>query len=141
MSEVFKTERRIEFRDTDMAGIVHFSNFFAYMEQAEHALLRNLNLGVFCEIEGREFSFPRVNAQCNYRQSIRFEDVIEIHVVVKKIGIKSITYGFRFFHDQTPVADGSITVVCCVLNPGEGPESIPTPQKFINAIKTYLVED
>lgn len=140
MSEVFKTERLIEFRDTDMAGIAHFSNFFAYMEQAEHALLRNLNLGVVSEFDGREISFPRVHAECNYRQSIRFEETIEIHVVVEKIGTKSITYGFQFFRDQTPVADGSITVVCCLLSHGERPESIPTPQKFIDLIKPYLVD-
>ena len=46
MGKVFKTRRRVEFRDTDMAGIVHFSVFFAYMEQAEHELLRSLGLGV-----------------------------------------------------------------------------------------------
>lgn len=140
MSEVFKTERRIEFRDTDMAGIVHFSNFFAYMEQAEHALLRSLDLGVICKMDGREISFPRVNAECNYRQAIRFEEIIEIHVVVQKIGTKSLTYGFQFFRDQALVADGSITVVCCLLNHGERPESIPTPQQFITAIKPYLVD-
>lgn len=58
MSEVFKTKRRVEFRETDMAGIVHFSNFFAYMEQAEHALLRSLDLGVMCNIDGRTLAFP-----------------------------------------------------------------------------------
>ena len=141
MPEVFKTQRRIEFRDTDMAGIAHFSNFFAYMEQAEHALLRSLDLGVICEIDGREISFPRVNATCNYRQAIRFEEIIDIHIVVEKIGTKSITYGFRFFRDDVPVADGSITVVCCLLNHGERPESVATPQKFIDAIKPYLIED
>ena len=49
MGQVFKTQRRVEFRDTDTAGIVHFSNFFAYMEQAEHALLRSIDLGVICD--------------------------------------------------------------------------------------------
>jgi 4-hydroxybenzoyl-CoA thioesterase/acyl-CoA thioester hydrolase len=140
MPEVFKTERRVEFRDTDMAGIAHFSNFFAYMEQAEHALLRSLGLGVICEIDGREISFPRVNAQCDYLNAIRFEEMIEIHVSVQKIGTKSITYGFEFFHEGTPVAKGSITVVCCLLKHGQRPESVPTPEKFTDAIKPYLVD-
>jgi acyl-CoA thioester hydrolase len=140
MSKIFETQRRIEFRDTDMAGIAHFSNFFVYMEQAEHELLRSLNLAVICEIDGREISFPRVSANCDYRQAIRFEEIIQIHVVVEKIGTKSITYGFKFFRDETPVADGSITVVCCLMEHGKPPESIPTPQAFIDAIKPYLVD-
>jgi len=59
MSQTFKHRRIIEFRDTDMAGIVHFSNFFSYMEQAEHAFLRSVDLGVFCEIDGE--SAPKVS--------------------------------------------------------------------------------
>lgn len=35
-----ESERRVECRDADAAGIVHFSAFFVYLEQAEHELLR-----------------------------------------------------------------------------------------------------
>jgi len=138
MSEIFSTKRRVEFRETDTAGIVHFSNFFAYMEQAEHELLRHVGMGVICEIDGQSISFPRVNAECNYRLAIRFEDVIDIHVVVKRIGSKSITYGFEFQLDGKVVADGSITVVCCRFEHGKKPVGIETPQKFIDAIKPWL---
>ena len=36
----FKVVRRVEFSETDMAGIVHYSNFFRYMEAAEHGFFR-----------------------------------------------------------------------------------------------------
>lgn len=140
MGQVFKTQRRVEFRDTDTAGIVHFSNFFAYMEQAEHALLRSIDLGVICEIDGQTISWPRVNAQCNYRNAIKFEEIIDIHVSVTKIGTKSLTYGFKFFRDQTPVADGSITVVCCVFEHGKPPSSIPIPAGFVEKVKPFLIQ-
>jgi 4-hydroxybenzoyl-CoA thioesterase/acyl-CoA thioester hydrolase len=139
MSKVFKTQRRVEFRDTDTAGIVHFSNFFAYMEQAEHEFLRSLNLGVICEVDGQNISWPRVNAECNYRNAIRFEEIVDVHLSVLKIGTKSITYGFKFFREKTPVADGSITVVCCLFDHGKKPHSIPTPTQFAETIKPYLV--
>lgn len=141
MPEVFKTERRVEFRDTDTAGIVHFSNFFAYMEQAEHAFLRSLGLGVICQIEGQNISWPRVNAQCNYRNAIRFEEIIAIHVTVTKIGTKSVTYGFKFYRDETPVADGSITAVCCLFEHGKRPQSVATPQSFVDAIRPFCAVD
>lgn len=141
MSQVFKTNRRVEFRDTDTAGIVHFSNFFAYMEQAEHAFLRSIGLGVIHEVDGINISWPRVNAECNYRNAIKFEEIIDIEVRVARIGSKSVKYQFRFFRDETPVADGSITVVCCLFEHGKKPESIETPKSFVDAIMPYLVSE
>jgi tetratricopeptide (TPR) repeat protein len=35
----FTTTRRVEFGDTDMAGIMHFANFFRFMEAAETSFL------------------------------------------------------------------------------------------------------
>ena len=141
MPETFKHTRRIEFRDTDMAGIVHFSNFFAYMEQAEHALLRSIGLGVICTIDGQEISFPRVNANCNYRQAIKFEEMIDVEVSVARIGTKSITYDFQFLREETQVADGSITVVCCIFERGKKPESVVIPEGFTEKIKPFLKAD
>ncbi len=140
MAQTFKTKRRVEFRDTDMAGIVHFSVFFAYMEEAEHQLLRSLGLGVICEVDGHSVSFPRVNAECNYRAAIRFEEVIDIHVVVKRIGQKSVTYGFNFFRGDTAVADGTITAVCCEFaQRHEGkPISMLTPKAIVEALTPFV---
>ena len=95
MSE-FQTRRRVEFRDTDAARIVHFSVFFAYMEQAEHEMLRSLGLSVVQKADGQTISWPRVNAQCDYRSAIRFEDEIDIFISIERIGEKSVTYVHRF---------------------------------------------
>ena len=43
---ILRTSRRVEFCDTDMAGIVHFANFFRWMESAEVEFLRSLGLSV-----------------------------------------------------------------------------------------------
>ena len=43
----FSYERRVEFCETDSAGIAHFSSLAIYMEQAEHALFRSIGLSVF----------------------------------------------------------------------------------------------
>ena len=46
----FKIVREVEFSDTDMAGIMHFSNFFRFMEAAEHAFFRSLGLSIHTPI-------------------------------------------------------------------------------------------
>jgi acyl-CoA thioester hydrolase len=140
MPESFRTSRRVEFRDTDAAGIVHFSVFFTYMEQAEHEMLRSVGLNVMTRQNDRTISWPRVQAGCNYRRAIRFEEVIDITVVVKKIGIKSVQYGFEFSLDSQRIADGEITVVCCEVEHGKPPLPIEIPQSFREALSPFQVD-
>ena len=41
-----RLKRRVQFYETDMAGIVHFSCYFRYMEEAEHAMWREAGLSI-----------------------------------------------------------------------------------------------
>jgi acyl-CoA thioester hydrolase len=127
MSEHFKTSRRIEFRDTDAAGMAHFSVFFVFMEQAEHEFLRHLGLTVHMSDDNGLLSFPRVAARCDYQRAVKFEDVLEIEVAVVRLGKKSITYEFSFTHEGRPVASGETTTVCCRFEAEGKPKSINIP--------------
>jgi len=111
---MFSVQRRVEFRDTDAAGIVHFSAFFPMMESAEHELLRHLGLSVMQPLEnGSHLTWPRVSASCNYLNSARFEDILTVEVSIAKIGTTSLTYRFLFRRDDLVIARGEITAVCC----------------------------
>jgi YbgC/YbaW family acyl-CoA thioester hydrolase len=118
MPSPFRTTRRVEFADTDMAGIVHFANFFRYMEAAEHAFLRACGLSVSLEWEGEHASFPRVSATCDYFRPARFQDVLEISVAVARLGSSSVAYGFEVFKGAEVIARGQITAVFCVFREG-----------------------
>jgi YbgC/YbaW family acyl-CoA thioester hydrolase len=112
----FKITRRVEFAETDMAGIVHYSNFFRYMEAAEHAFFRSLGFSVVTKQVEPPVGWPRVRAECEYKSPLRFEDEFEVHMLVAEKKSKSLTYQFRFRKlSETPpaeVARGAITVVC-----------------------------
>lgn len=127
MSLHYKTTRRVEFRDTDAACMVHFSVFFVYMEQAEHEMLRHLGLSVVLADEEGAISFPRVAARCDYQRAVKFEDVLDIEVAIVRLGTKSITYEFNFTHNSIPIASGQTTTVCCRIAPGGEPLSIVIP--------------
>ncbi len=78
-----RATRRVEFHDTDSAGIMHFSAFFQFMEEAEHELLRSVGLSVFMppggdNTEDVPLSWPRVSANCDFRNALRFEDEVSI---------------------------------------------------------------
>lgn len=132
----FQTQRRVEFRDTDAAGIVHFSAFFVYMEQAEHELLRSLGLSVVSRDDEGEISWPRISAACDFRNPARFEDLLDIEVTVERLGSKSIIYSFRFTRDGVEIASGSMTSVCCRIRPGRPPQSIAMPSRFAHKLRS-----
>ena len=110
----FTTTRRVEFGDTDMAGIMHFANFFRFMEAAETDFLHSLGASVSWRADGVKWGFPRVAASCDYRKPARFEDVLTITLTVENVGTKSVAYRFDFTNQNgEPVAAGRITTVFC----------------------------
>src|SRR5207302_426603 len=123
----FRTTRRVEFADTDMAGIVHFANFFRFMEAAETEYLRTLGLSVAMTWEGQEVGLPRVAASCDYLKPARFQDVLEITVRVARVGRKSVTYAVEFFKDGEAVARGQVSSVFCRVGTGQKLEALELP--------------
>ena len=138
MPTPFHTSRFVEFADTDMAGIMHFSAFFRYMEAAEHELLRNLGFSVYSVIDNDVVSFPRVAASCEFHSPAKCEDVLEIDVTVRRVGTKSVTYGFQFSQHGRDVATGEMTSVCCRVRPGELIESVPIPAEIAAGLKQFV---
>ncbi len=127
MSYAYKTTRRVEFRDTDAAGMAHFSVFFVWMEEAEHELLRHLGLSVHLSDDQGVLSFPRVATRCDYQRSVHFEDLLDIEISIVRLGKKSVTYECNFSCQGRPVASGQTTTVCCRFASDGTPKSINIP--------------
>lgn len=135
----FQTSRRVEFRDTDAAGIVHFSAFFPMMEVAEHEMLRSVGIQIMPKpTDGAILlTWPRVAASCDYLSAARFEDLLTIDVQVVRIGTSSIRYGFQFTCEDRKVAQGSVTVVSCQLEAHGALKKTPVPDEIRELLATY----
>lgn len=118
----FTYRATVEFADTDMAGIMHFSNFFRFMERAEHAFWRSLGLSVTTIIDGKRVSWPRVQASCDYKQPLRFEEAVDIEVALREVRGKAVVFGFRFLRAESRelAAEGSVTAVCAADDESAG---------------------
>jgi len=134
MAYEFKITRRVEFSETDMAGIVHYSNFFRYMEAAEHAFFRSLGFSVVTKQVDPPVGWPRVHASCDFKQPLKFEDEVEVHMLVTEKKSKSLSYEFRFRRlnaaPHPEIARGKLTVVC-VTRDAHGQMSATTIPKAI----------
>jgi 4-hydroxybenzoyl-CoA thioesterase/acyl-CoA thioester hydrolase len=138
MATSFRATRRVEFHDTDAAGIMHFSAFFIYMEQVEHEWLRHLGLSVLMRDEHGAISWPRVSAKCEFHGAVRFEDVLEIDARIERLGEKSVTYAFDFTSRGSHVASGSLTSVCCRLGAEGELESIVIPRAIVDKLSMFF---
>jgi YbgC/YbaW family acyl-CoA thioester hydrolase len=142
----YRSRQRVEFADTDMAGIVHFSNYFRFMERAEHEFLRSLGITVHDTVSDPPVSWPRVSATCDFRAPLKYEDELEVRLLVREKRTKAIAYEFHFRKCGSPeiVAVGSITVVCVTIDRESGQMSaIAIPQsidRLIEAAPKELLE-
>jgi acyl-CoA thioester hydrolase len=139
----FKLTRRVEFAETDMAGIVHFSNFFRMMEAAEHAFFRSLGFSIHGHDKGITMGWPRVSASCDYRAPLRFEEEVEIHLIVAEVRSRSIRYQFIFRKpaEGIEVARGQVAAVCATVDKTTGKLApVPIPEAIRAAITAAPAE-
>jgi YbgC/YbaW family acyl-CoA thioester hydrolase len=136
MLSEFSITRTVEFAETDMAGIMHFSNYFRWMEACESAFYRSLHLPLISFTPGQVVGWPRVNATCDFRAPLRFNDTVEVRLCVKEIRTRAVVLLFQFRKitkgkaDPDICAQGEITAVCVTNDGKDGMVAAPIPDAF-----------
>jgi YbgC/YbaW family acyl-CoA thioester hydrolase len=127
--------RRVLFSETDTAGIVHFSNFFRYFEDAEHALWRAAGLS----IHSREstIGWPRVSASCDYHRPLRFEQEFEIDVRISELTKRTITYSGEITRNGERIATATWKIACVNKLPDGTMKSVDIPQETAKRLNEY----
>lgn len=93
MSYIYR--RKIAFHETDAAGMVYFANFFNLAAEAEtHALDALGLLG-----KSREYFYPRVHAEADYKHPLRFNDLVEVEASIARIGNSSVCWVYQICHN------------------------------------------
>jgi acyl-CoA thioester hydrolase len=98
--------RRIEWMDTDAAGIYHWTTVFRLAEAAEAALHTALGIA--------DFTFgatPRVAVEARFARSLRFNDPVEVSLTVTRVGRTSVAYALAIDGEAGRAAQGAVTSV------------------------------
>ncbi|HVJ87487.1 MAG TPA: thioesterase family protein [Caulifigura sp.] len=133
---LFTTTRRVQFSETDMAGIVHFANFFRWMEETEHEYFRSLGLSIMqTQPDGQVLGWPRVSTSCNYSAPAHYEEVIDCRLDVERVGVRSVTYLIEFWRDSTKLAGGRMKTACCICHPDGKLTSVDLPDEYRSKIR------
>jgi acyl-CoA thioester hydrolase len=131
-----RVRRRVQFHETDAAGIVHFSCFFRYMEEAEHALWREAGLSIARGTSG--VGFPRVAAGFEFHRPLRFEDEFDISIRIAAIEQKTIRYTCLLTREDERIATGSLTIICVSKRAGEPMKAMAIPPEIVERFEVAI---
>jgi acyl-CoA thioester hydrolase len=98
--------RRLDWMDTDAAGIYHWTSAFRFAEAAEAAM--HTALGIADRTFG---ATPRVKVSAEFKRSLRFNDLVDVELAVDALGRTSVRYRLTLACDAGVVATGWITSV------------------------------
>ena len=130
---MFHYRRRVQFAETDLAGIVHFACFFRYMEEAEHALWRAAGLAI--ARAGETTGWPRLAASFDFKAPLRFEDEFEVGVRIANVTRRSLQYEFTVDKEGVTVGIGSITTALVSKEPDGRMKALDLPDDVIAKLR------
>jgi len=106
--------RRVEFADTDAAGVAHFSRLLVIVEEAEHGFFRERGIPILTA----ESAWPVVKTEVDFCGACRFGDEIEMRLSDFQPGKSSLAYAFEGTIDGRKVLFGRMTK--CHISPKSG---------------------
>ena len=139
MPSEYRLKRRVQFYETDAAGIVHFSWFFRYMEEAEHALWREAGLSI--APPNAEIGWPRVAASFDFHKALRFEDEFEVRIRVEGVTRRTIQYACVLQQGETKIASGKLVIACVKRRSNEPMAAVNIPPDIIARLWAAPVAD
>lgn len=134
--------RRVDFSQTDAAGLMHFSSYFTFMEAAEAAVFRQLQIPLLQTHAGVAIGFPRVDVDCRFRRPLYFDDEVRIEARLQAIESNRLYWAFRFFNAAGELtARGHMTTACVRRRDDHSLESIPLPPEMQQALAAWAEPD
>lgn len=130
MQNTITIQRRVQWIDTDAAGIWHHSVVLRWVEEAEAELHRRL--GIMDVTFG---ATPRVRTGFEFPNSVRFDDIVDITLTISSLGTTSMTYQVAVMNDAKQVAKGEMVIVFIDRETGE---KRPWPDHVRRALATQV---
>lgn len=120
--------RRVEFADTDAAGVAHFSRLLAMVEEAEHDFFRKNSWPVLSD----DSAWPVVSLRIDYQSPCRFGDEIAVRLFEFTPGESSLAYSFEAAVNGRAVFSGRATL--CHISPATA-RPAPIPSRVLRILQ------
>ena len=91
---------KVYYKDVDKMGIVYYSRYFEYFEEARTELLDSIGLDV-TSIEKEGVELPVIESQCEYLKGAMFEQKITVKASIKDIPKARLKISYNVLQDQS----------------------------------------
>lgn len=118
----FHHQVRVRFAETDAMGIVHHSRYLPMLEEARVAYLRHIG-HPYQSIRDEGIDIAVLEAFLQYRQPLRFDEVVDVHVSIAEIGRATFQMAYAMTVDGDLRATG-VTAHGCITPDGR-PTRLP----------------
>ncbi|MBF8247819.1 MAG: putative thioesterase, partial [Bacteroidetes bacterium] len=85
---------RVRYADTDQMKFVYYGKYFEYFEQGRSDFMRSIGLP-YTEIESHGVYLPVIEAYAKYRQSGRYDDLLNVETVVTEMPVARVRIEYR----------------------------------------------
>ena len=98
---------KIFYKDVDQMGIVYYSRYFEYFEEARTELLSSIGLGV-TDVEKKGIMLPVISSHCDYLKGASFEQniIIRAGISTEPRSKLQIDYSVFIEDEKEPIATG-----------------------------------
>ena len=135
----FASESIVRLYDTDAAGFHFFGSQFRFAHEALENFLEHIGQPIAKTLRDREMLFPVVHAEADYRAPLSVGDRLSVRVVVRALGERSFSMGYRLVLADGREA-GSVVTVHAAVAVASG-ASCPLPDAVRAAFAPYLESD
>jgi acyl-CoA thioester hydrolase len=124
--ETVDMEVRVRYAETDKMGVAYYANYFVWFEVGRAELCRRKGFS-YADLEALGFILVVTDAQCHYRSSAKYDEVIIIRTRLKGINKRMITFGYQLLKKESEeiLAEGETRHLS--IGPNGRPKSLPDP--------------
>ena len=135
---VVETER-VNFFDTDAMGVVHHANYIRWFERGRVEYMRKAGVELN-DIMEAGYVFPITKVECNYKNSAKFDDVVEIRTTMTAVSRAKMDFSYNVVRpsDEVLLAYGSTRIVFTKMSTGK---IARLPEVFFKKLDDFLHQE
>jgi len=115
---------RVRYAETDNMGVVYYANYLVWFEVGRTDLMRN-NGCTYRDMEADGFSLPVTEAQCEYKQSAKYDDEVEIRTDASLMSAVRVQFTYEVVRASDNVLLATGHTVHAVLGRDGRPRRLP----------------